>query len=636
MLTKESLSFLRKLKIVRGISLPISYLPGTNRLPRYRVQIPPDAQDLLVGQTLADTYYVLSVLGFGGMSVVYKAKRLNKQRIFAVKTLRLQSLSDERTLKRFQREAELLSHLNHPRIVQVSYYGTTKRGQPYFVMDYLTGENLTSVFKNEGPMSPERVRDIFSQVCGAVDHAHRCGVVHRDLKPGNIMLMEEEGQKDFVKVVDFGIARFEEEAQRLTRMGEVWGSPVYMSPEQCMGAQLDVRSDIYSIGVVMYEALTGRVPHLGKNYVETMSMQIMNYPRAFSEVCPGRSFPPGLEKVVRKALEKEPDKRYQTMGELRSDLEVVVPRAGEEPTFGRSDQRVTGRSIPGLPQSVVKLFDQAINPSRKNKVIKGPADVSNLEDGQPPGSDFATGRSSSANNAVVRAPSAKNPSGRTSAANNPAFGGRSSSANNQAYGGRSSSPDNQAFGGGSSIDRSSSANNPSFQGRSSSANNPGFASRTSAANNPAYGRTSSGRNQSYRDSQWRIKQLQAKNSQSISFVIMVFAFAAMTVALIALATQLLGGLKGSAQLKLLPGEEMSDTSNPDHSNGLSTFDQFPNGRNSNQSPGLTPDGSPGLTAPNPPGGLTGADQSSNPKPSALPHNPESTLDAPHADKGHSN
>ena len=299
-------------------------LAGTNRLPRYRVAMPENAQDLLVGQVLANKYYVLSVLGFGGMSVVYKGKQMAKKRIVAVKTLRVQGLSDERTVKRFQREAELLSHLNHPRIVQVSHYGTTTRGQPYFVMDYLTGVNLSDLLKMQGPLPAQRVKDIFSQVCGAVDHAHRCGVVHRDLKPGNIMLIGTDENGDMVKVVDFGIARFEEEAQRLTRMGEVWGSPIYMSPEQCTGSQLDARSDIYSIGICMYEALTGRVPYIGKNYVETMSLQIMADPKPFSQMCPGKLFPPDLERVVRKALEKEPERRYQTMTELRADLEQAL------------------------------------------------------------------------------------------------------------------------------------------------------------------------------------------------------------------------------------------------------------------------------------------------------------------------
>jgi len=297
------------------------------KLPRYRVRIPPDAKDLLVGAKVAGRYWVLSMLGHGGMSVVYKAKTIHKGRIVALKTLRMQGLNDELVVKRFQREAELLSGLNHPRIVQCYDYGTTTRGQPYFVMDYLQGMNLSSVIKNDGPLDAVRFQHIFLQVCGAVDHAHRCGVIHRDLKPGNIMLSAKAGQRDFVKVVDFGIARFEEEAQRLTRLGEVWGSPIYMSPEQCMGAALDARSDIYSIGIVMYEALTGKVPFFGKNYVETMTKQIGEPARMMREARPDLNIPPKIEAVVMKALSKEPDGRFQTMGQMKEELENVFPNA---------------------------------------------------------------------------------------------------------------------------------------------------------------------------------------------------------------------------------------------------------------------------------------------------------------------
>jgi len=332
MLASGVAAYLTGRKFDRALEFQASPLPSTDKLPRYRVRIPRDAKDLLVGMTLAGRYYVLSVLGFGGMSVVYKAKTLGRSKpgIVAVKTLRTLGLNDELVVKRFQREADLLGHLNHPRIVQVHEYGYTKRGQPYFVMDYLVGENLASIIKREGAISAERARYIFNQVCGAVDHAHRCGVVHRDLKPGNIMLMHLEGETDFVKVVDFGIARFEEEAQRLTRLGEVWGSPIYMSPEQCMGAQLDARSDIYSLGIVMYEALTGEVPFLGKNYVETMSKQISEAPPSFNQVRPELVINPLLEQLVLKALSKEPEKRYQSMAQLRVDLENAFPQIQQQ------------------------------------------------------------------------------------------------------------------------------------------------------------------------------------------------------------------------------------------------------------------------------------------------------------------
>jgi len=352
-------------RIERSLGGVVQRVPGTDRMPRYRMQKNKNFQDSLVGTTVKDRYYVLSALGTGGMSVVYLAKSMRrKPKLLALKTLRTQGLNDEVVVKRFQREAELLSGLNHPRIVQVHDYGYTKRGQPYFVMDYLTGENLGQVINREGPLSPSRVRNIFMQVCGAVDHAHRCGVVHRDLKPGNIMLLDLDGETDFVKVVDFGIARFQTEAHRLTRLGEVWGSPVYMSPEQCMGKPLDVRSDVYSVGIAMYESLTGDVPFLGKNYVDTMGQQINDPPKAFKEMAPNLTIPENLEQVVVKSLAKDPLERYQSMGELREAINDAFARM---PASLRSSRN---RVAAAQPLSQAKVLSSASSGlSTRNLII---------------------------------------------------------------------------------------------------------------------------------------------------------------------------------------------------------------------------------------------------------------------------
>jgi serine/threonine protein kinase len=299
-------------------------LANLGRFPLYRIKIPPDFLDLLVGATLGNRYVVLSVIGRGGMSVVYKAKEMSTGEVVAVKTLRTHSLTDEMVVKRFQREAELLSRLNHPRIVNLHAYGTSARGQPYFVMDFLVGDNLVTVLKREDHLDAERFQDIFVQVCAAIEHAHKHGAIHRDIKPGNIMLTRTRRTKDYVKVVDFGIAKLAEEAQKLTRMGEVWGSPIYMSPEQCMGAPLDARSDIYSLGIVMYEALTGRVPFLGRNYADTMGKQISETPPTFAEIRPEVSIPGTLEEIVMKALAKDAADRYQSLTEMRKDLESAL------------------------------------------------------------------------------------------------------------------------------------------------------------------------------------------------------------------------------------------------------------------------------------------------------------------------
>ncbi len=321
MLTKDTIQF-----ILGRVSQTLSYSRRLNRrtdeITRYRVQIPDDKLDLLVGMTLDNRYYVLSLLGQGGMSLVYKAKDLKTAEIVAVKCLRTQVLKDEMVVKRFKREADVLNRLNHPRIVQFFGYGTNHRGQPYFIMDYLIGTSLGEILRTQGPLELGRFQDVFVQVSAAIGHAHKHGAIHRDLKPGNIMLVEKGQTNDYVKIVDFGIAKVTEGTQKLTRVGEVWGSPIYMSPEQCMGTTtVDSRTDIYSLGIVMYEALTGEVPFLGRNYADTMMKQISEEPQSFKQINPNLDIPVELELIVFRAIQKRPEARYQTMGELKQDLE---------------------------------------------------------------------------------------------------------------------------------------------------------------------------------------------------------------------------------------------------------------------------------------------------------------------------
>lgn len=327
----------RKRNFLRSPAPRLVPLAHTGRLPLYRIKVPSNFKDLLVGSCLSGKYWVIKVIGRGGMSVVYKAIERDTGKIVAVKTLRTQGMTDEMLVKRFQREAELLSRLNHPRIVNLHAYGTSAKGQPYFVMDYLKGENLTTILSREDHLEPERFQDIFVQVCAAIEHAHRHAAIHRDIKPGNIMLTVQGDTTDYVKIVDFGIAKMAEEAQRLTRMGEVWGSPIYMSPEQCMGAPVDERADIYSLGVVMYECLTGKVPFMGKNYADTMSKQISDLPQPFAQKRPELSIPESLEKIVMHAMDKDPEKRYQTMGAMKKDLqEALSYRKTGDPTTSSS------------------------------------------------------------------------------------------------------------------------------------------------------------------------------------------------------------------------------------------------------------------------------------------------------------
>jgi serine/threonine-protein kinase len=290
----------------------------------------PLPSDPWVGRRL-NNYQIREIIGTGGMGVVYMAYHELMDKHVAIKMLRAALVTDTMSVKRFTREAQAASKLNHPHIISMYDHGFTNTGQPFMVMDYLRGHALSQVIKENGQVGVDRAINILVQSCEALDHAHKNGVIHRDLKPANIMLITAEDQADFVKVVDFGVAKVmqpgvSQEAQSLTQAGEVCGSPVYMSPEQCLGKELDNRSDIYSMGVLIYETLTGKLPFLGKNMVETMQMHVQETPKRFTEVRPDLFIPERVEAVVLKALGKDPELRPQTMGELANDLRMAIPR----------------------------------------------------------------------------------------------------------------------------------------------------------------------------------------------------------------------------------------------------------------------------------------------------------------------
>lgn len=289
-------------------------------------------QDPLVGTTLAGKYEILSVVGHGGMGVVYKARDALMERFVAIKMLKAQLISDSMSVKRFHQEGRAASRINHPHVITVHEFAISPSGQPFIVMDFLEGTSLAQVIKNDGQVGVERTVKILAQACDALNHAHRHGVVHRDLKPSNIVLINYDGEKDFVKVVDFGVAKLitgaGQDLQRLTQAGEVCGSPVYMSPEQCQGDELDPRSDIYSMGVVIYETLTGKLPLIGQTMVETMSKHITDTAPPFNEARPDLYIPERLEAVVFKALSKEQNARHNSMAQLKQDLELAIPKPG--------------------------------------------------------------------------------------------------------------------------------------------------------------------------------------------------------------------------------------------------------------------------------------------------------------------
>ncbi len=285
----------------------------------------------LVGKVLANKYEILELVGKGGMSVVYKAKHTGMGKIFAVKLLHLHLADDEISQKRFKQEAQASSNLNHPGIVSVHDYGEDFHNMPYLVMDYIEGPSLSEILKESGNLSLERFLSIMQQVTSALAHAHASGIVHRDLKPSNIMITRAEG-KEQAKIVDFGIAKVlsqsNEGAQQLTQTGEIFGSPLYMSPEQCSGSIIDQRTDIYALGCVMYEALSGKLPHKGNTVIETMHKHVNEQPPPLVAPQIPDADRQKIELMLLKCLAKLPEDRFQNTVEIESELHQLKMRSG--------------------------------------------------------------------------------------------------------------------------------------------------------------------------------------------------------------------------------------------------------------------------------------------------------------------
>ncbi len=270
-------------------------------------------------------YEFLGTIGSGGMGVIYKARQTVLDKLVAIKMLHPHLVSTT-AFRRFQVEGKAVGMLQHPYIINVHDLSITEAGQPYMVMDFVQGLPLSQVIERDGPLSVDRFLRIFDQICDAVAHAHNRGVLHRDLKPSNIMLTRREGQEE-VRIMDFGIAKLIDAddgpngSNQLTKTGDTIGSPLYMSPEQTRGGKTDNRSDLYSLGCVMYEALTGAPPFSGTTSIETMMMHLNEKPVSLSQSLLGqKSFAPDLEAMVARLLEKNPDLRYQSMEELRAAI----------------------------------------------------------------------------------------------------------------------------------------------------------------------------------------------------------------------------------------------------------------------------------------------------------------------------
>jgi serine/threonine protein kinase len=288
--------------------------------------------DPLVGVTLDGRYRILRVIGEGGMGVVYEALHVVIEKPVAVKVLRDSFTSRPDVVERFRQEAKSASRIGHPNIIDVSDFGETPSGASYIVMEMLTGEDLADILARERVLSPARATRIVYQVARALDATHRKGIVHRDLKPENIYLISVDGVHDVVKVVDFGVAKMSDVenglGRKLTRTGMLFGTPEYMSPEQAAGKPFDHRVDVYALGAIFFELLTGRVPFEGENFMEVLAKHGQDRLPRLTEVNPGTRVSREIDQIVTRALAKNPDERYQTMADLANDLRIAPEMPG--------------------------------------------------------------------------------------------------------------------------------------------------------------------------------------------------------------------------------------------------------------------------------------------------------------------
>jgi len=293
---------------------------------------PPRFGSLLEQGTILGSYRVMQELGQGSMGVVYEAEHVKLGRHVALKVLRSELADNSELVARFFGEAKAVNRIAHENIVEVTDFCEDDGGHAYYIMELLHGETLGEVLARETTLPPARAVGIAVQICGAMSAVHEAGVVHRDLKPENVFLLQRNGHSDFVKILDFGVAKLAEARAagvRETAAGTMLGTPQYMSPEQAIGRSIDHRTDIYALGVILYEMLSGHCPFEGKTIGEVIVKLLGDAARSPSSVARGpHPIPPAVERVVMRCIEKQLDRRYQTMGDVESALREAAPEAG--------------------------------------------------------------------------------------------------------------------------------------------------------------------------------------------------------------------------------------------------------------------------------------------------------------------
>jgi eukaryotic-like serine/threonine-protein kinase len=292
------------------------------RPPAAPAQPEPQVEDDYIGQLIDNRYLIEAIIGQGGMGVVYQCRHNVIGKKLAMKIIRADMAGAQEATQRFLVEAKAASAIGSEHIIHVSDFGQLPDGASYLVMELLEGTSLAAEFRDHWPLPIARIVSIAAQLAEGLGAAHRAGIVHRDLKPENIFLVPHGQERDFVKILDFGIAKMAGDAQ-LTRAGTVVGTPRYMSPEQAAGAVVDYRGDIYSLGVLLYELIAGRVPFDGEHPMSILTKHVYEAPPEFAAYSRRVQVPIELERTVWKCLAKQPEQRFASMEELAFELRRI-------------------------------------------------------------------------------------------------------------------------------------------------------------------------------------------------------------------------------------------------------------------------------------------------------------------------
>jgi serine/threonine-protein kinase len=351
----------------------VHYPDAVEFCPRDGAKLPPAEDDRsvdpMIGTTIDGRYIVESLLGEGGMGTVYAARHAIIDKRVAIKVLRKEAAADESSAQRFIIEAKAASKIGHQNIVDITDFGVLPAGNAYFVMEYLDGPTLGKLVHEQKHIPAARAIAICIQVARGLAAAHAKSIIHRDLKPENIFALEKDGTPDFVKIVDFGIAKDVKAGKRLTAIGMVLGTPEYMSPEQATGQESDHRVDQYALGCILYEMLTGDVPFKGENAPKTLTKHVFDAVVAPTKLRPDLEIPLLVEEIVMRMLQKKPGDRYADMRALIEGFESALGKiaAGEAPGrktnidgMQRPTQRPTAPpltdSLPELPRNKGPIY----------------------------------------------------------------------------------------------------------------------------------------------------------------------------------------------------------------------------------------------------------------------------------------